>query len=64
MKQSGTYTVGVTSFGAKEIGSYSVLYEIQAAAPVSIKRPQFGELGVRDMTRMNLSREVVLASNR
>jgi hypothetical protein len=64
MQQSGTYTIGVTSFEAKETGRYSVLFEVQADAPAPVRRPPFGELGVRDTTREFPAGDVLLAGAR
>jgi len=64
MQQSGTYTIGVTSFGARETGSYSVLFEVQAEAPALKRHRPFGELGVRDTTRRPPAAGTLLASSR
>lgn len=64
MRQSGTYTVGVTSFSAQETGSYSVLFEVQGDAPAAPRHRPFGELGVRDTTRPVPAARILLASGR
>jgi len=47
MTESGTYTVGVTSYAANEVGQYSVLFELQADAPSPVRQLPKGELEVR-----------------
>ncbi len=63
MQQSGTYTIGVTSYAAKEIGSYSVLFEIQSDTATPVHHEPFGELGVRDSTRDAFAGNGLLASS-
>lgn len=45
MRESGTYTIGVTSYEPAETGGYSVLVELEAGAP-ALRKPLEGELGV------------------
>jgi hypothetical protein len=47
IQESGTYTVGVTSYQALETGLYGLLLEIQADTPTSDHGQQFRELAVR-----------------
>ncbi|HSG66025.1 MAG TPA: hypothetical protein VLD39_13535, partial [Gammaproteobacteria bacterium] len=46
MRESGTYTIGVTSYDSAETGTYSVLVELEAGAR-ALPKPLEGEIGVR-----------------